>query len=117
MHTGLAPMESESDTLLNAQFDNFYISLVRKGDDGIKRPQSWFEAFLRLEKYLEKSDNGSLTNFRGWTPPNRVLCKHSKLSGIHGAVTGTTLWSLSAGVPIHGSRTISSITMAVCTTD
>lgn len=59
MHTGLAPMESESDSLLNAQLDNFYTSLVRKSNDSMKRPQSWFEAFLRLEEYLEKSDDGT----------------------------------------------------------
>ncbi|MCR5024682.1 MAG: ATP-binding protein [Lachnospiraceae bacterium] len=59
-HAGLAPEEGETDkSRLRAQLDHFYSSLELFGVETEKKPDSWFEAFLMLEKHLQKIDDGS----------------------------------------------------------
>ena len=59
-HAGLAPEEEETDkSQLRAQLDHFYSSLELFGVETEKKPDSWFEAFLMLEKHLQKIDDGS----------------------------------------------------------
>ncbi|MCF0229078.1 MAG: ATP-binding protein, partial [Parasporobacterium sp.] len=58
-HAGLAPAEGESYGVMNAQLENFYNSLVMQGMEITEKPVSWMEAFLLLEKFLQRIDNGS----------------------------------------------------------
>ncbi|MCR4598832.1 MAG: hypothetical protein K5678_07350, partial [Acetatifactor sp.] len=58
-HAGLSPVEVQADGLLRAQLDHFYNSLILFGMEACKKPDSWLDAFLLLEKYLQKIDDGS----------------------------------------------------------
>ena len=58
-HAGLAPGDENPKGLLRAQLDHFYNSLVLFGMESCKKPDSWLEAFLLLEKHLQKLDDGS----------------------------------------------------------
>lgn len=58
-HAGLSPVEAQADGLLRAQLDHFYNSLILFGMESYKKPDSWLDAFLLLEKYLQKIDDGS----------------------------------------------------------
>ncbi|MCR5663149.1 MAG: ATP-binding protein [bacterium] len=58
-HAGLAPGDENPKGLLRAQLDHFYNSLVLFGMESCKKPDSWLEAFLLLEKHLQKIDDGS----------------------------------------------------------
>lgn len=58
-HAGLAPDDEDPKGLLKAQLDHFYNSLDLFGMDSCKKPESWLDAFLLLEKYLQKIDDGS----------------------------------------------------------
>lgn len=59
-HAGLSPENNEDDKgLLRAQLHHFYNSLVMQGMKECKEPDNWLDAFLLLEKYLQKKDNGS----------------------------------------------------------
>ena len=58
-HAGLSPVDEEANGLLRAQLDHFYNSLILFGMDECKKPDSWLDAFLLLEKHLQKQDDGS----------------------------------------------------------
>jgi len=58
-HAGLSPVGVEANGLLRAQLDHFYNSLILFGMDECKKPDSWLDAFLLLEKYLQRIDDGS----------------------------------------------------------
>lgn len=58
-HAGLSPVDAEVNGLLRAQLDHFYNSLILFGMDECKKPDSWLDAFLLLEKYLQKIDDGT----------------------------------------------------------
>lgn len=55
-HSGLAPFEKSSSTMLHDQLQNFYFSLVRYGMVENSVPRTWLEAFEMLRRLLEKSD-------------------------------------------------------------
>lgn len=58
-HAGLSPMDTDSKSLLASQLNHFYNSLIMQGMKPSKRPKNWFDAFLLLELYLQKIDDGS----------------------------------------------------------
>ena len=58
-HAGLSPVDVEANGLLRAQLDHFYNSLILFGMDECKKPDSWLDAFLLLEKHLQKIDDGT----------------------------------------------------------
>ncbi len=58
-HAGLAPEDEEPVGLLRAQLDHFYNSLELFGMEKCEKPDTWLDAFLLLEKYLQKIDDGS----------------------------------------------------------
>ena len=58
-HAGLSPADEDSKGLLHAQLNHFYNSLVLHGMEPCEKPQNWLDAFLLLEKYLQKTDDGS----------------------------------------------------------
>lgn len=58
-HAGLSPVDEEATGLLRAQLDHFYNSLELFGMEKCEKPNSWLDAFLLLEKHLQKIDNGS----------------------------------------------------------
>ena len=58
-HTGLSPLDENSDGLLKAQLKHFYNSLKLHGMEENKHPESWLEAFFMLEKQLQKTNDGS----------------------------------------------------------
>ncbi len=58
-HTGLSPYDRKRKVTLRDQLQNFYYSLIRHGMDGGEAPRSWMEAFFRLERFLERQDNGT----------------------------------------------------------
>ncbi|HAZ91139.1 MAG TPA: ATPase [Eubacterium sp.] len=58
-HAGLAPGDDEPVGILRAQLDHFYNSLIIYGMEECKKPDNWLDAFLLLEKYLQKIDDGS----------------------------------------------------------
>lgn len=58
-HAGLSPEDEDPRGLLRAQLDHFYNSLELHGMKGGERPDSWLDAFLLLEKHLQKIDDGS----------------------------------------------------------
>ena len=58
-HAGLSPEGEEGVGLLKAQLDHFYNSLVIQGMEECEKPGNWLDAFLLLEKYLQKKDDGS----------------------------------------------------------
>ena len=57
-HTGLSPIEIQNAGALKAQLEHFYLSLQMQGLKGEKKPKSWLEAFVLLEKLLVLKDNG-----------------------------------------------------------
>jgi len=58
-HAGLSPADNESEGLLHAQLDHFYNSLDLHGMEACDKPKNWLDAFLLLEKFLQKIDDGS----------------------------------------------------------
>ena len=58
-HAGLSPADEDAKGLLRAQLNHFYNSLILHGMDSCKKPENWLDAFLLLEQYLQKIDNGS----------------------------------------------------------
>ena len=58
-HAGFSPAEKGAKGLLRAQLDHFYNSLELYGMEKCAKPNSWLDAFLLLEKYLQKIDDGS----------------------------------------------------------
>ena len=57
-HAALSPAEEGGGRgLLKAQLDHFYQSLERYGMEETKRPETWPEAFMLLEKLLQKTDH------------------------------------------------------------
>lgn len=58
-HAGLSPAGEDSKGMLHAQLKHFYNSLVLHGMEPCEKPQNWLDAFLLLEKYLQKNDDGS----------------------------------------------------------
>ena len=58
-HAGLSPAEENAKGLLQAQLNHFYNSLDLHGMEPCEKPQNWLDAFLLLEKFLQKIDDGS----------------------------------------------------------
>ena len=58
-HAGLSPADEEAKGLLRAQLDHFYHSLILFGMEKASKPESWLDAFLLLEQFLQKIDDGS----------------------------------------------------------
>ncbi len=58
-HAGLAPDDNDSVGFLQAQLEHFYGSLELFGMEPSEKPKTWLEAFLLLEKFLQKIDDGS----------------------------------------------------------
>lgn len=58
-HAGLSPVEEDSKGLLRAQLDHFYNSLKLHGVENESRPDNWLDAFLMLEKLLQRIDDGT----------------------------------------------------------
>ena len=58
-HAGLSPTDADAKGLLQAQLSHFYNSLDLHGMEPCEKPQSWLDAFLLLEKFLQKIDDGS----------------------------------------------------------
>lgn len=58
-HTGLSPSGEEARGLLRKQLDHFYNSLLLHGMQACAKPDSWLDAFLLLELFLQKIDDGS----------------------------------------------------------
>lgn len=58
-HTGLSPLETEPQGLLEAQLDHFYNSLKIQGMKDEKKPGNWLDAFFLLEKLLQNIDDGT----------------------------------------------------------
>lgn len=57
-HAGLSPSSDNKSGLLQEQLNSFYNSLTMQGMEECQKPKSWFEAFLLLEKHLQKIDSG-----------------------------------------------------------
>lgn len=58
-HAGLSPSAEDKKGLLKAQLNHFYNSLILHGMDPCEKPKNWLDAFLLLEKFLQKIDDGS----------------------------------------------------------
>lgn len=58
-HAGLSPADENPKGLLKLQLDHFYNSLELHGMEKCEKPKSWLDAFLLLEKFLQKIDDGS----------------------------------------------------------
>ena len=58
-HAGLSPADEEPRGLLRAQLDHFYNSLILHGMERCKKPETWLDAFLLLELFLQKRDDGT----------------------------------------------------------
>ncbi len=58
-HAGLSPTDADPKGLLRAQLNHFYNSLILFGMEESARPDNWLDAFLLLERFLQKIDNGS----------------------------------------------------------
>ena len=58
-HAALSPADEESRGLLHAQLEHFYNSLDLYGMEKTEKPKNWLDAFLLLEKFLQKIDDGS----------------------------------------------------------
>ena len=58
-HAGLSPADEDAKGLLRAQLDHFYNSLILFGMEKSKKPDNWLDAFLLLEQFLQKKDDGS----------------------------------------------------------
>ena len=57
-HAGLSSEDKSINNMLEAQLNHFYNSLIIQGMEECKKPTSWLDAFLLLEKFLLKNDNG-----------------------------------------------------------
>lgn len=57
-HAGLSPEITEPEHLLEKQLEHFYNSLEIHGMEKCDKPKDWLEAFLMLEKFLQKIDDG-----------------------------------------------------------
>lgn len=58
-HAGLSPGDEDPKGLLRVQLDHFYNSLDLHGMEKCEKPDNWLDAFLLLEKFLERIDDGS----------------------------------------------------------
>ena len=58
-HAGLSPTDENAKGLLRTQLNHFYNSLVLHGMKETQKPNNWLDAFLLLEKYLQKIDDGT----------------------------------------------------------
>ncbi len=61
-HAGLSPIEDNSDmskSPLKRQLQHFYNSLIVHGMEKSSCPDNWMDAFLMLELFLQKIDDGS----------------------------------------------------------
>lgn len=58
-HAGLSPADEDAKGLLKLQLEHFYNSLELYGMEKSEKPKSWLDAFLLLEKFLQKIDDGS----------------------------------------------------------
>lgn len=58
-HAGLSPADEDAKGLLRAQLDHFYNSLLLFGMEKSGKPDNWLDAFLLLERFLQKIDDGS----------------------------------------------------------
>lgn len=58
-HAGLSPADEDAKGMLRAQLDHFYNSLILFGMEKSKKPDNWLDAFLLLEQFLQKIDDGS----------------------------------------------------------
>ena len=58
-HAGLSPADEDAKGLLRAQLDHFYNSLILFGMEKTAKPDNWLDAFLLLEQFLQKNDDGS----------------------------------------------------------
>ena len=56
---GLSPADEDAKGLLKAQLAHFYNSLILHGMEECKEPDNWLDAFLLLEQFLLKIDDGS----------------------------------------------------------
>lgn len=57
-HAGLSPEGETSKELLKIQIEHFCNSLDLYGVEISRKPDNWLDAFLLLEKFLQKKDNG-----------------------------------------------------------
>lgn len=57
-HAGLFMEDNEIDSL-GKQLNNFYNSLIEQGMEPCERPKNWLDAFLLLELFLKRNDDGS----------------------------------------------------------
>ena len=58
-HAGLSPEDADSKGMLATQLEHFYNSLRLAGMEPCEKPSSWLDAFLLLELFLQRIDNGS----------------------------------------------------------
>ena len=58
-HAGLSPSDEDAKGLLQAQLNHFYNSLNLHGMEPFEKPKNWLDAFLLLEKFLQKIDDGT----------------------------------------------------------
>ena len=58
-HTGMSPIDSAGNNLLQDQLKSFHNSLLRYGMEDEKQPETWLAAFFLLEKLLEDKNDGS----------------------------------------------------------
>ena len=58
-HAGLSPADEDAKGLLQAQLRHFYNSLELHGMEPCEKPDNWLDAFLLLEKFLQKIDDGT----------------------------------------------------------
>jgi hypothetical protein len=52
-------VEEDTSTTEEELLDHFYNSLIIQGMEECEKPGNWLDAFLLLEKYLQKKDDGS----------------------------------------------------------
>ena len=58
-HAGLSPADVNARGSLRAQLHHFYNSLVTQGMQRCTKPTNWLDAFLLLELFLQKKDDGT----------------------------------------------------------
>ena len=58
-HAGLSPTEADAKGLLQEQLDHFYNSLIIHGMEQCEKPKNWLDAFLLLELFLQRIDDGT----------------------------------------------------------
>lgn len=58
-HTGLSLADEDAKSKLCVQLDHFYNSLILFGMEDSPKPDNWLDAFLLLELFLQKIDDGS----------------------------------------------------------